>query len=322
MMKPEERLEPYPWGSVLLAVIPGVLMAFSRRSADELGLLLGMLGWLYLAVLAITLPAIWYRTRRFPVWALLPAGVLAWFAIYLSATGVSALAPPFSPFKALEITIILIQGLVAAVLLMVLLRRRLLTVVIWGLIALLFIANLLVIALVVYPARQLPISEPLQLITALAGPVEGLMLLAVGLLAARSHKVLALLVVIGGYSYMLTDSDYLYGYQLRNWAGLTPYLIAMVVLFLVVTPAGFLRARRRTSRAIALFVPMGVFAALRLVVPRLVLGPSVHIWPGDILISANLMLVLAIGWLIYDHLGSIQVEAPVEEPILTPSIGT
>ncbi|MFO7664402.1 MAG: hypothetical protein R6X18_17665 [Chloroflexota bacterium] len=320
-MKTRETYDAVPWWSVLLAVVPGVWLALSRRTADELGLLLGIIGWAYLAILAIALPALWYRTRRFPVWALLPAGVLAWFALYLLATGISSLAAPFSPFKALEVDIVLIQGLVAAVLLIVLLGGRRLPVAVWGLIALLFAVNLLVILFVIYPTRQLPISDPIQLITVLGGPVEGLMLLAVGLLAVRSHKVLALLVVLGGYGYLLSDTDYLFGYSLRNWSGLTPYLIAMVILYMVVTPVGFMRARSRLSRALALFVPVTAFAALRLVVPWLVVGSSVRTWPGDVLISVNLILVLATGWLMYDHLGTIQAEVPVDEPLLTPSTG-
>jgi hypothetical protein len=320
-MKTRETYDAVPWWSVLLAVVPGVWLALSRRTADELDLLLGIIGWAYLAILAIALPALWYRTRRFPVWALLPAGVLAWVALYLLATGISSLVAPFSPFKALEVDIVLLQGLVAAVLLIVLLRYRRLPVAVWGLIGLLFAVNLLVILFVIYPTRQLPISDPIQLITVLAGPVEGLMLLAVGLLAVRPHKVLALLVVLGGYSYMLSDTDYLFSYSLRNWSGLTPYLIAMVILYMVVTPVGFMRARSRPGRAVALFVPVAAFAALRLVVPSLVVGSSVRTWPGDILISVNLMLVLATGWLMYDHLGTIQAEAPVDEPLLTPSTG-
>ena len=107
------------------------------------------------------------------------------------------------------------------------------------------------------------------------GPMEGLILVAVGLLAARRHGVLAILVVVGGYGYMCMDSDYLFGPTLREWAALTPYLAGMTLLYLVVGPVAFLRARTTVGRAAAVFVPV-------LAIPYCPAGGSMDGWSHNL----------------------------------------
>lgn len=320
-MKTAKTFEPVPWGSVFLAVVPGILLALSRRQADDLGMLLGIIGWLYLAVLAVGLPVIWYRTKRLPVWGLMPAGALAWFGLYILATGLSSMSGSAGRFLSLEVALVVVQAIVAVALLISLLRGRRFPRSVWLLTALFFAINLLTIMRIAQQAGRPAGFEPLQLITVLSGFVEGLMLLAVGLLAVSQHKVLSLLVVLGGYLYMLTDSDYLYGYSLGDWPGLTIYLISMVVLYAVVTPVTFLRARTQVGRVAGLFAPVAAFAALRLIVPQIVIGRPGTVWPGDVLISINLLLVLAIGWLLYSYLSDNQPETRPEQPELAPSVG-
>jgi hypothetical protein len=320
-MNRDKTCEPVPWGSVLLTVIPGALLALSRRQADELGQLLGIAGWLYLGVLAVGLPVLQYRTKRFPVWGLMPLGALAWFGLYLLATGLSSMSGTIGRFLSLEVAIVIVQAVVAAVLLSILLHGRSFPRTAWLLIAIFFAINLLTILRVAQQAGRPAQFEPLQLITVLSGFIEGLMLLAVGLLAVSQHKVLSLLVVLGGYLYMLSDSDYLYGFSLRDWPGLAFYLIAMVVLYAVVTPITFLRARTQMGRAIGLFAPIAAFAGLRLIVPQIVIDRPGIILPGDVLISINLILVLAIGWILYTYLSENQPEIQPGRPDPLPSAG-
>lgn len=321
-MNLEKNYEPVPWASVFLAIIPGVLLALSRRNVDEFGRLLGIIGWLYLAILAVGLPVIWYRTKHFPVWGLLPAGALAWFGLYLLATGLTWLTGPGGhPLLSLEVANTLLQAAVAIALFLILLRHRRVPIAVWGLMALLFALNLIVIYLTTYQTGRLDAGNPLQLLTILSGPIEGVMLLALGLLAVPQHSVLSLLVVLGGYLYMLSDSDYLYGFSLRDWPGLTIYLIGMVALYAVVAPVAFMRARTRLGRALGVFAPVAAFAVSRLAVPRFVSGQPGVIWPGDVLISVNLLLVLAIGWILYTYLSEDQPEIQPERPDLAPSTG-
>lgn len=82
--------KPAPWFIVLLASIPGLLVALSRQVTAQLDLLLRILGYSYLGLLVIGLPIILWR-RRFPVWALLPAGALVWVLTYLAGTGLAEL---------------------------------------------------------------------------------------------------------------------------------------------------------------------------------------------------------------------------------------
>ncbi|MEJ2599815.1 MAG: hypothetical protein P8Z00_15885 [Anaerolineales bacterium] len=74
-----DRFKPLPWLTVLLAAFPGLLLALARLPYFPLDLLIVILGFLYLGILVLAPPIIWWRRRRFPVWTLLPAGTLVWF---------------------------------------------------------------------------------------------------------------------------------------------------------------------------------------------------------------------------------------------------
>jgi len=127
------------------------------------------------------------------------------------------------------------------------------------------------------------------------------MLVAAGLSAARQQGVQGLLVVVGGYSYMCADSDYMFGSPYRDWAGLSLYLVAMTVLYLVVTPVAFLRARTLLGRALAVFVPVVAFHVIRLTVPALVIQQPVGFPTGDAVLSINVVLSFVLAWLLSSH---------------------
>lgn len=134
--------------------------------------------------------------------------------------------------------------------------------------------------------------------------IESLMIVGLGLLVARQHGVLAILFVVGGYSYIFLDTDYLYSYPLRDWSGLPLYLVALSFLVLVLMPIAFLRVRTKLARALVLFIPAVLFLAGRLIVPVLVTGQSLAwLMPGDISISINLFLSLILAWFLYSHTG-------------------
>jgi len=140
------------------------------------------------------------------------------------------------------------------------------------------------------------------------GPLEGLMLVAIGLLFAGEHGVLAMLVVVGGYSYMFADSDYLFGYPQREWAWLSTYFAAITVLYLVVVPVALLRAKTRQGRALAVFVPLVAFHLIRLFVPLLVIQEPVRIMPGEVVATINVVLSFVLAWVIYSEVGEARLE--------------
>ena len=141
------------------------------------------------------------------------------------------------------------------------------------------------------------------------GPAEGLMLVAAGLLAARQHGVLALLVVIGGYFYMFTDSDYLFGYPDRGWMGLSAYLLTVTIFYMVVLPVAFLRAKTRLGRVLAVFIPVVTLFETRLIVPLLVIQQPLKMRPGDVIASINILLILILAWVLYSHVGDTARDA-------------
>jgi hypothetical protein len=151
-------------------------------------------------------------------------------------------------------------------------------------------------------------------------PLEGLMLVAVCILFARQQGVLAVLIVVGGYSYMFADSDYLFGYPQRDWAWLATYFAGITLLYLVLVPVTLLRARTRLGRAQAVFVPLVIFHVLRITVPLLVIQEPIQVRPGEVVWTINILLSFGLAWVVYDVVGEVQEEAKVENNALPASL--
>ncbi len=321
--------KPVPWPSVLLAAIPGVLFALSRAYTDVLAPFLQILGGAYVLLLILALPVTWWRTRRFPVWALLPAGLLIWFLIYTISRELSSPTGWLGSFSLRWMALNLFINIVlAAILFVSLLPGKRLPTVIWALLGLIVLGNLLLAILAIFfgPDGQMALSRQLRdhlysVMQILSMPAEALMLVAVGLLAARRYGVLAILVVIGGYGSIFVDTDNLFGYPSRGWAGLPLYLTTITALYFVVAPVALLRARTRLGRALAVFVPLVTFLVARLTVPLLALGrPITDLRPGDVL-SVNILLAFLLAWMLYDYVDAASPEPQPDNLEPTPLPG-
>jgi hypothetical protein len=309
VMMANNRFKPAPWLIVLLASLPGLLVALSRRNVELLAPLLPILGYFYLGLLVLVLPILWWQRRRFPVWALLPAGALVWLLTYRAGTELSwqvnSLHILDLKWMGIETGIAILNIVLAVAIFVVLLRGQHMPGSVWLVISLIVFGHLLLATLYSfarYGGDRLFAGMFEYFTTSGLGPVEGLMLVAIGLLAARQHGILALLVVIGGYSYMITDTDYLFGYPIREWTGLSAYLVAVTILYLIVVPIALLRAKTRLGRALAVFVPVVAFHVARLTVPLLVIQQPLKMRPGDVIASINVVLSLILAWVLYSHI--------------------
>lgn len=322
IMTVNNRIKPAPWLIVLLASLPGLLVVLSSWNAELLGPLLPILGYLYLGLLFLVLPIIWWQRRRFPVWALLPAGALMWLLTYKAGTELSA---QVNSFHILDLnwigmetgiallSIVLIAGISGG-----LLRSKRLPGSVWLVIGVMVFINIGLATLYSFNVNGsgglFPgISQ--YFTTSGLGPLEGLMLVAFGLLAARQHGVLAILVVVGGYSYMVTDYDYLFGYPFRDWMGLSVYFVTMTILYMVVIPVALLRAKTRLGRALAVFLPIVAFHVARLTVPLLVIQQTIKLRPGDVIATINIMLSLILAWVLYSYIADARHEIQVEDSL-------
>ena len=310
IMTANNRIKPAPWLIVLLASLPGLLAVLSRWNTELLRPLLPILGYLYLGLLLLVLPIIWWQRRRFPVWALLPAGALMWYLIYKAGTElawqVNSLHILDLNWIGMETGIALLSIVVIAAIFVVLLRGQRLPGSVWLVIGVMLFGNAIMAtlySLTVDGGDRLFFGLSQYFTTSGLGPLEGLMLVAVGLLAARQHGVLAILVVVGGYSYMFTDTDYLFGYPFREWTGLSAYFVTITILYLVVVPVAFLRAKTRLGRALAVFVPVVAFHVARLTVPLLVIQQPIQLHPGNVIATFNVMLSLILAWVLYSYFG-------------------
>jgi len=314
IMTAHDTYKPVPWLIVFLAAVPGLWVALSRRHTDVLEPVLLVLGGGYILLFTLVLPVMWWRQRRFPVWGLMFAGTLAWFlTLWVGRALFQQVGLP--DIFGWDLGVVILNLGLAAVLLVALLAGQRLPASVWIVLGIIGLINIL--GAIIYGSIEL--GEGFQLrelqrymVASLALLAEGLMLVAVGLLAARQYGVLALLVVIGGYGYIFLDTDYLFGYPSRDWPGLALYLVTVSLLYLVLTPVGLLRAKTRRGRALAVFVPVVVFLVVRLAVPILITGRSFAVLrPGDTGMSLNVLLTLILAWFLYNHM-AIPHEAQVD----------
>lgn len=305
------RFTPASWLTILLAAIPGLLLVSSRVNLTQLGQVLPRLvAFAYLAILVIGVPIVWYRQRRFPAWALMPAGFIFWQVVFLAGYSLTQLLKSLgwlSPnwgdgmlgFALLEICLTI--GLAVLTL-----RGKRLSASVWlASIAIVLVSLLVAILFYANLSASLNVGPAVLVIlyNMAIGLLDGLLLVAAGLLAVRQHGTLAMLVVIGGFGYMCMDSDFISGFRLNEWASYTAYVISMYTLWLVVTPVALLRARTRLGRLLAVFIPVGIFLIARIAIPSVVLSYYPHQIPwGDMLLSLNVMLNLVLAWVLYSHL--------------------
>jgi len=302
-------IKPAPWLSVLLAALPGLLILLTRRIPSQLSLDL-IFWYVYLGVLVVAVPIIWWLKKRFPVWALLPAGALAWSLVYSLGLGLSAWANQ-DRAGGEQGGVAALNFLVICVICAAVLRRHRIPRSAWILAGILVVGNLalaLLYSLDLFGENGLLNGLVQYFSISGLGPLEGMMLVALGMLFAREHGVLAILVVVGGYSYMFADSDYLFGYPQRDWAWLSTYFAAITILFLVVVPITLLRAKTRLGRVLAVFLPLLAFHALRLFVPLLVIQEPIQMRPGDLIATINILLSFVLAWVVYDMIAGEKQE--------------
>jgi hypothetical protein len=308
--------------SVLLAAMPGLLILLTRRISPQL-MEAGAVAWyLYLGGLVIAVLITWWRKRSIPVWALLPLGALIWILIYGAGLQLSGSLNIFQSsefgWPGMQAWIGIQQVLVITGFCLSYLRGQRLPRAAWMIPGVMLAGNL-VLAILYSLAEPGPgnlLPGVVQYFTRSGvGPLEGLMLAAVGLLFAREHGVLAILVLAGGTGYKLMDSDYLFGYPQRDWTWMTTYFAALTVLYLVVLPAALLRARTYQARLLAVFIPLAAFHVLRLIVPVLVIRQPLQMHPGDVVLSINILLSFMLAWVVYDRLGEGTQATPANEDL-------
>jgi hypothetical protein len=324
IMVTNKEIKQVPWLIVLLAALPGLLVLLTRRISAQHAPLDPIFWTLYLGALLVIVPLIWLRVKKFPVWALLPFGALAWSLIYWAGMGLSGLINSRQIlYPGMQASIALLNLVVITMITISVLRGQRLPRLAWILGGVMLVGNFMLAflySLEEFGAGGLLAGVVQYFTTSGVGPLEGLMLVAIGLLFARQNGVLAILVLVGGYSYMFADSDYLFGYPQGEWAWLAIYFAAITILFLVVVPVALLRARTRPGRALAVFVPLVAFHVLRLSVPLLVSQEPVKVMPGDIVATINILLSFALAWVVYAEVGQAGQEARAGNSVGTESL--
>lgn len=305
IMMTDHRINPSPWLSVSLASFPGLLLGLGQWLETPFIPMLSILGYMYLGILLLALPLLWYRKRQFPEWALLPAGVLLWLLTYLIGTTIAEQINALGFFGSYWMNfagITVLSAVLATVVFAIVLRDHRAPRTFWLVLGIIVLGNLVLAALFSLSRGGVGQFIPGMIqyfTTSGVGPLDGLMIVAIGLLAARGHGSLAMLVVIGGYYYICADNDYLFGYPFLEWVWLPAYFAAMKMLYLVILPIGLLRARTHLSRALTVFIPLVAFHIIRLTVPSMVIQQKIELRPGSIILSINVVLNFVLAWVLY-----------------------
>ncbi len=310
LMTWNHAVSPVSWGKVALLVVPGLLFGLSRVF-DLLTVPAG-LGFQLVAVLALGALVL---QKRVPVWGLLALGLLTgwalqWMNILLPeelTTGLLRITLPAA--NALGRRLIYASGggqLIVAVLIWL--------VSIWllwkyrplwqrGTWAILLLAVAILGASILLGVNALLLA--------------GLVLLTVGLglPLARQHGSLASLFTLGVFSSLvLLDSDYYSAQILKTQSFYPLYVIPLLWMVVSIAPLFLMRAQTLRGQAIGLLAPALVWGVARVAVPVLI-RPDFHslsIWLNEALLSAFVVLALALAFYLYSRANS--PFAPAREP--------
>ena len=83
---------------------------------------------------------------------------------------------------------------------------------------------------------------------------------------------------------------------------LSLYFVIAILLLLVATPIALLRAKTRLGLALGVFLPAVTFHVARFAIPVIVWDQSFEMrLGGDVLLSINVLLSLALAWILYGY---------------------
>jgi hypothetical protein len=303
LMMLDRSVTPVAWGKVALVVVPGLLFGISRVIVDPLTVL-AALGFQVVAILAVGVLIV---QRRIPIWGLLALGLLTgwalqWlnmllpeqltrglFRINLTATRELGTHLIFSP-DIQQLIVAIPVWLVCIGLLWQ--YRQLWRRATWAVLLL----GLTIVGAAILIDLNVLLFAGLVLLT-----------VALGLPLSRQYGSLASLFTLGVFSSLvLLDSDYYSGAILNTQSFYPLYIIPLIWMLVSVAPLFLMRAPTLRGQAIGLLAPALVWGIARIAVPVL-LRPDFHplsVWLGEALLSAFVLLALALSFYLYAQAGN------------------
>ncbi len=291
---------PLPWNKALLAIIPGLLAAAGLvRSDYSIWMLVGIL----LLVIYLISACLWNK-KQLPAWSLMAVGMLASIGVTVATGVIGGLAALLVGGSASTI-VLLVLLVVLVILLAIFLRGRRVSPLVWTLFAIIVVCQLAVrIKYFVLFGVSWSVAGQWLNISLYAVVVALLLPVALGLPLAHRHGRLAMLFVIGmlymGFQILL-DVNHKVSDQIGGTPGFLIYQVMIPLLFTVVAPLWFLRARSSLSRVSGLLAVVALAVILDLVVVGLSYAGAlpVIIWISFIPYTISVLLTLVLTNLLY-----------------------
>jgi hypothetical protein len=291
---------PLSWNMALLAIIPGLLATVGLVSADFSAWML--VGLVLLAAFLVS--AYWWNNRQLPAWSLMAAGMLASVGLTIASGVIGGLAAILMGESANVLVLLLLLATLVA-LLGFSVRARRVPLLAWVLFAVVVVCQLVVrVKYFVLFGVSWSVAGQWLNISLYAVVIALLLPVALGLCLAQRYGLSTMLFVIGmiyvGFQ-ILIDVNYKVSDQIGGTLGFVAYNALIPLLFTVLAPLWFLRARSSRSRVRGVLALVGLAVILDLVVVGLSYSGDLPliIWISFIPYTISVLLTLALSYLLY-----------------------
>ena len=291
---------PLSCNAALLAIIPGLFATVGLVSADfSAWMLVGLI-----LLVAFLVSAYWWNNRQLPAWSLMAAGMLASVGLTIASGVIGGLAAILAGESAnVLVLLVLLATLVALMGFSV--RARRVPLLVWVLFAAVVVCQLAVrVKYFALFGVSWSVAGQWLNISLYAVVIALLLPVALGLCLARRYGLPTMLFVIGmiyaGFQ-ILIDVNSKVSDQIGGTFGFVAYKALIPLLFTVIAPLWFLRARSSRSRVGGVLAPVGLAVILDLVVVGLSYGGDLPlvIWISFIPYTISVLLTLALAYLLY-----------------------
>ncbi|OQY86434.1 MAG: hypothetical protein B6D40_01275 [Anaerolineae bacterium UTCFX3] len=265
------------------------------------------MGILLLAVFLIS--AYLWNIRQLPAWSLMAVGMLASICLTMAIGVIGGLAAILVGGSASEL-VLLVLLVALVILLWTSLRGQRVSPLVWTLFAVVIVCQLAVrVKYFVLFGVSWSVAGQWLNISLYAVVVALLLPVALGLCLAQRYGLLAALFVIGmlymGFQ-LLVDVNHKVSDQMGGALGFIVYQAMIPMLFTVVAPLWFVRARSLRTRMSGVLALVGLAVILDLVVVGLAYGGAlpVIIWISFIPYTLSVLLTLVLTYLLYRKMQS------------------
>ena len=295
---------PLSWNKALLAIIPGLLASVGLITTDfSAGMLVGLI------LLIIFLVSVyWWNHRQLPGWGLMAVGMLASVGLILASGVIGGLAAIIAG-KSANTFVLLILLATLTTLLGFSLRTQRVPVFVWVLLALIILCQLAVrIKYFILLGVSWSVACQWLNISLYAAVIALLIPVVFGQFMAQRYGLLTMLFVIGmifASFQILIDVNYKVSDQIGGSLGFSAYKALIPVLFTVIAPLWFLRARSALSRIGGMLTLVGFAVIIDLLVVGLSYAGELPliIWISFIPYTISILLALVLAYLLYRESG-------------------